>query len=207
MHLPGALKFPVQSKLVQQARDLARTVQGSALAMRKPRLKSGEMKVHMLSLGRHWEYGSQQYVRSWGGVAVPQVPQHWTQLAHHLLAQAGALDESLAAWAEHYRVEAALVNYYPDDASMGMHQDAFEDSNAPVISLSIGDEAIFRAGNNETRTKPYEDLRLMSGDVVIFGGPSRAMFHGVPKLFPCTAPSGCGLSAGRINITFRQVEV
>lgn len=207
VHLPGALDASLQSQLVNDARALANHVQGSALAMQKPRLKSGQMKVYMLSLGRHWEYGSQQYVTSWGGVDVPPVPEAWERLAQQVLAQAGKLDKTLAAWIGNYRVDTALVNYYPEGASMGMHQDAFEHSNAPVVSLSIGDEAIFRAGNNETRAKPYEDLRLMSGDAVVFGGPSRSMFHGVPKLFPGTAPSECGLRSGRINITFRQVEV
>ncbi len=205
--LPEALGISVQAQLVHEAREYARSLQGTPFAMQRPHTRSGQMKVYMFQLGRHWGYEYGRYTSEVEGQSVPPVPKHWVTLAQGLLAKAAALDEALAAWVGHYRIEAALVNFYPEGASMGMHQDAFEHSNAPVVSLSIGDEAIFRAGNNETRTKPYEDLRLMSGDVVIFGGPSRAMFHGVPKLFPDTAPSDCGLQSGRINITFRQVEV
>jgi alkylated DNA repair protein (DNA oxidative demethylase) len=86
---------------------------------------------------------------------------------------------------------------------MGMHQDRDKRSRAPVVSLSIGDSCLFRFGNTETRTRPYTDLTLSSGDLFVFGGPSRLAFHGIQKVYPGTAPEGCGLSTGRINITMR----
>lgn len=102
-----------------------------------------------------------------------------------------------------YVPDAALVNYYDDAARMGMHQDKDERSNEPVVSLSIGDTCRFRFGNTETRTKPYQDIDLASGDLFVFGGPSRFAYHGVPKVYSGTAPAGCGLESGRINITMR----
>ncbi|OAV60588.1 alpha-ketoglutarate-dependent dioxygenase AlkB family protein [Enteractinococcus helveticum] len=102
-----------------------------------------------------------------------------------------------------YTPDAALVNYYDDAARMGMHQDKDEHSTAPVISLSIGDTCLFRFGNTQTRNKPYQDIALASGDLFVFGGPSRMAYHGIPKIYPGTAPQGCGLEAGRINITMR----
>ena len=84
-----------------------------------------------------------------------------------------------------------------------MHQDRDERSLAPVVSLSIGDSCRFRFGNTETRTKPYEDVTLASGDLFVFGGESRLAYHGVTKMLPGTAPEGCGLDGGRINITMR----
>jgi alkylated DNA repair protein (DNA oxidative demethylase) len=84
-----------------------------------------------------------------------------------------------------------------------MHQDKDEESLAPVVSLSIGDACRFRFGNTETRTKPYQDIELGSGDLFVFGGPSRLAYHGVTKVHPGTAPDGCGLETGRINITMR----
>jgi alkylated DNA repair protein (DNA oxidative demethylase) len=97
--------------------------------------------------------------------------------------------------------DAALVNFYDGDARLGMHQDKDERSDAPVVSLS-GDACVFRFGNTESRGRPYTDVELRSGDLFVFGGPSRFAYHRVPKLLPGTAdhaprrlPSaGCALS-------------
>ena len=86
---------------------------------------------------------------------------------------------------------------------MGMHQDKDEVSLAPVVSLSIGDACRFRFGNVDSRSRPYTDVELRSGDLFVFGGPSRLAFHGVPEVYPGTAPPGCGLETGRINLTMR----
>jgi alkylated DNA repair protein (DNA oxidative demethylase) len=102
-----------------------------------------------------------------------------------------------------YTPDTALVNFYDEAAKMGMHQDRDERTLEPVVSLSIGDSCLFRFGNTESRTKPYTDLTLASGDLFVFGGPSRLAFHGIQKIYPGTAPEGCGLERGRINITMR----
>ena len=67
-----------------------------------------------------------------------------------------------------------------------MHQDKEERAGAPVVSLSIGDACVFRFGNTETRGRPYTDVELRSGDLFVFGGPSRWAYHGVPR--SCPAP-------------------
>jgi DNA oxidative demethylase len=54
-----------------------------------------------------------------------------------------------------------------------------------------------------SRSKPYQDIDLASGDLFVFGGESRLAYHGIPKVYPHTAPDECGLEAGRINITMR----
>lgn len=105
------------------------------------------------------------------------------------------------------RVDMALINYYPPGASIGLHVDGFEQSDAPVISLSIGDDALFRIGGTENCNKLWDDVTLCSGDVIVFGGRKRRAYHGVPRLNPGTLPEGCGLREGRINVTFRQVEL
>ena len=96
----------------------------------------------------------------------------------------------------------ALINFYDADARMGMHRESDEKSDAPVVSLSLGDTCVFRFGNTETRTRPYTDVELRSGDLFVFGGPSRLAHHGVPKVQPGTAPPELGLT-GRLNITLR----
>jgi len=96
----------------------------------------------------------------------------------------------------------ALINFYDGAARMGMHQDADERSDAPVVSLSLGDRCVFRFGNTRTRGRPYTDVELRSGDLFVFGGASRMAYHAVPRVFPGTAPAGLGL-VGRLNVTLR----
>jgi alkylated DNA repair protein (DNA oxidative demethylase) len=104
-----------------------------------------------------------------------------------------------------YAPDTALVNFYDAGAGarMGLHQDKDERSGAPVVSLSLGDRCVFRFGNTETRGKPYTDVELASGDLFVFGGPSRFAYHGVPKVLPGTADPALGLT-GRLNITLRE---
>ena len=103
-----------------------------------------------------------------------------------------------------YTPDAALANWYDADARMGMHQDRDEVSRAPVVSLSIGDACTFRFGNSDNRNRPSRDVVLESGDAFVFGGASRLAYHGVTAVHAGTAPDGCGLEAGRINITLRE---
>lgn len=161
----------------------------------------------MLHLGKYWASNPYRYVDVVDGFPVPPLPDSFVDLAHRALLSAGSLSNSLQSWSEAYRAEAALVNYYSPDASMGMHQDANEESEAPVISLSIGDTGIFRLGGTLNRNKPWTDIPLMSGDLIVFGGAHRRAFHGIPSIEANTAPAGCGLKEGRINITIRQLAL
>ncbi|PZQ14348.1 MAG: alkylated DNA repair dioxygenase [Ancylobacter novellus] len=100
--------------------------------------------------------------------------------------------------------EACLINWYAPDARMGLHQDRDErDLGAAVVSLSLGDAALFRIGGLK-RSDPTRSFRLSSGDAMAFGGPSRLVFHGVDRIYPGTSsllPKG-----GRINLTLRRVS-
>jgi alkylated DNA repair protein (DNA oxidative demethylase) len=96
------------------------------------------------------------------------------------------------------------VNYYDGAARMGMHQDRDEGSfDHPVVSISLGDEALFRIGNL-TRGGKTESLWLRSGDVAVMGGPARLVFHGIDRI---RAGSSALLEGGgRINLTLRVVD-
>ncbi|WP_018022890.1 alpha-ketoglutarate-dependent dioxygenase AlkB family protein [Corynebacterium doosanense] len=206
-HLPGWLRIDDQAHLVARAREIAAGLAGTPLGMTRPVTAGGQMSVYMLSLGHHWRARPYGYVSEVDGVAVPPLPGEYTQLARAAVAAAAGVAEELEPWAgESYRPEAALVNYYRPDASMGMHVDANEFSTAPIVSLSIGDEAVFRIGGTESPNKPWDEVTLMSGDLIVFGGPARGAYHGVPRIHPHTGPAGTGLKEGRINITIRQVE-
>jgi alkylated DNA repair protein (DNA oxidative demethylase) len=99
--------------------------------------------------------------------------------------------------------QACLVNFYDDSARMGLHQDSDEgDFSAPVVSISLGDDALFRYGGLR-RNDPTKSIKLHSGDVVVLGGQSRLAFHGVDRIFGGSSallPGG-----GRFNLTLRGV--
>ncbi len=99
--------------------------------------------------------------------------------------------------------EACLVNFYDREARMGLHRDADEQAlDAPVISLSLGDDCLFRFGGLE-RNGPTKSIRLQSGDAVVIGGASRLCYHGVDRLYPGTSTLLAG--EGRINLTLRRI--
>jgi alkylated DNA repair protein (DNA oxidative demethylase) len=99
--------------------------------------------------------------------------------------------------------QACLVNFYSDSAKMGQHQDRDEsDFSAPVVSVSLGDDCLFRVGGTK-RTDPTQSFRLRSGDVVVLGGDGRLAFHGVDRIYAST--STLLKNGGRINLTLRRV--
>jgi len=116
-------------------------------------------------------------------------------------------EEVLAVWAEvaGYPAppEACLINYYSASARLGSHVDADEeDTAAPVVSISLGDDAVFHIGG-ATRSDPKLRLVLRSGDVVILGGAARRAYHGVDRIIAGT--SGLLPQGGRFNLTMRRV--
>lgn len=99
--------------------------------------------------------------------------------------------------------ECCLINYYSAEAKMGLHQDRDEASTEwPVVSVSLGDEGLFRMGN-VTRGGKTESHWLKSGDVVVMGGDARLAYHGVDRIRAGSStllPKG-----GRLNLTLRVV--
>ncbi len=120
----------------------------------------------------------------------PDIPESllklWTRLAHYP-----------------HPPEACLINYYGGAAKMGLHQDRDEeDFTAPVISISLGDTAVFRVGAT-TRKRPTRKLELRSGDVVVLAGADRLAYHGIDRVLPGT--SQLLEEGGRFNLTLRRV--
>jgi alkylated DNA repair protein (DNA oxidative demethylase) len=99
--------------------------------------------------------------------------------------------------------EACLINYYEAKAKMGLHQDRDEaDFEAPVVSLSLGDTALFRIGGT-SRKDPTRSFRLASGDAMTLDGPDRLAFHGVDRIV--AGSSDLLAEGGRFNLTIRRV--
>ena len=100
--------------------------------------------------------------------------------------------------------QACLVNFYQGGAKMGLHQDKDEeDFSAPVVSISLGDTALFRFGGTERGGKT-STVKLASGDVLVMGGASRLCFHGIDRVYSGT--STLLKEGGRINLTLRRVR-
>ena len=98
--------------------------------------------------------------------------------------------------------DSGLINLYRDSARMGLHQDRDEaDPRFPVLSISLGDTAVFRIGGT-SRRDPTRSLKLSSGDVCRLSGPARLAFHGVDRILPGSSALTPG--GGRINITLRR---
>jgi DNA oxidative demethylase len=106
-----------------------------------------------------------------------------------------------AAGFARFEPDACLVNRYEPGTRLSMHQDRNErDFSAPIVSVSLGLPAVFLFGGARRQDRPRR-VRLESGDVVVWGGPTRLAFHGVAPL-----PDGEHPLTGRhrFNLTFRK---
>jgi alkylated DNA repair protein (DNA oxidative demethylase) len=125
-----------------------------------------------------------------GGGDWPPIPARVLALWHRVTGLARAPD-------------CCLINFYGEGARMGMHQDRDEgDFSFPVLSVSLGDDALFRMGGVD-RPVPTQSVWLRSGDVVVMGGDARLAFHGIDRVRHGSStllPKG-----GRINLTLRVV--
>ncbi|MBT9500874.1 MAG: DNA oxidative demethylase AlkB [Burkholderiaceae bacterium] len=126
------------------------------------------------------------------GKTWPVMPALFAQLA---------LEAAAAAGFEGFRPDACLINHYVPGAKLSLHQDRDErDRRQPIVSVSLGLPAVFQFGGL-TRSGPLQRTRLESGDVVVWGGPSRLAYHGVAAL----ADGEHGLTGRcRYNLTFRR---
>ena len=195
VHLPGWLSLSQQAELSAAFDEWSR----GPVPARAAVLPGGHrMSVRTVCLGWHWRpYRYTRTADDVNGQRVLPLPGWLVYLVR------AAVGDAYGAAAALYDPDAALVNYYDADARLGMHQDKDEVTDDPVVSLSVGDSCLFRFGNPENRGRPYTDVTLASGDAFVFGRESRFAYHGVPKVFAGSAPVGCGVAHGRINVTVR----
>jgi alkylated DNA repair protein (DNA oxidative demethylase) len=102
-----------------------------------------------------------------------------------------------------FEPDACLINRYQPGARLSLHQDKDErDFAAPIVSVSLGLPAVFLWGGLKRADRPRR-IRLESGDVVVWGGPARLVFHGVAPLAHGSHPLTGDF---RINLTFRKAR-
>jgi alkylated DNA repair protein (DNA oxidative demethylase) len=124
----------------------------------------------------------------------PAMPASFYRLAVEAAEQAGFRS---------FSPDACLINRYQPGARMSLHQDKDEDDfGAPIVSVSLGLRAIFLFGGLKRTDKPRR-FRLEHGDVVVWGGPTRLVFHGVA---PLADGEHALLGRQRINLTFRKAR-
>lgn len=186
----GFLGSELQAAILEDVRSIAR-----AAPLFQPDTPYGKpMSVRMTSAGRFGWFsdrtGYRYAAQHPSGVDWPAIPP-------------AILDVWSQATGLERRPDCCLVNWYGEGARMGMHQDRDEaDFKWPVVSVSLGDEGLFRIGN-QTRGGKTESIWLHSGDVVVMGGEARLSYHGVDRIrFGSSRllPRG-----GRLNLTLRVV--
>jgi alkylated DNA repair protein (DNA oxidative demethylase) len=129
----------------------------------------------------------------YSGAPWPAMPAAFLDLARRAAAEGGFAD---------YDPDACLINRYVPAAKLSLHQDRDEkDSWAPIVSVSLGVPATFLWGGKR-RSEPVRRMRLENGDVVVWGGPARFVYHGVAPLKPGDHPL---TGEARLNLTFRKV--
>jgi DNA oxidative demethylase len=197
VHLPGWLDLGAQQALVRAFREWAVPPAG----LRHPRVPTGHlMSVQSVCLGWHWQpYVYSRTADDTDGAAVKPLPADVVELGRRAVTDTMGSEPG-----RRYEPDAAIVNLYAPGARLGLHQDGEEPADAPVVTISLGDTCTFRMAGVERRTAPFTDVELCSGDLLVFGGPSRRIFHGVPKVRNGTAPDGLGLPPGRLSLTLRE---
>ena len=197
VHVRDWLSAAEQRAIVAQFRQWALPPAG----LRHPRVPTGHlMSVQSVCLGWHWQpYLYSRTADDTDGAPVKPLPNDVIELARRAVADVAPLGN-----AGSFDPDAAIVNLYEPGARLGLHQDGEEPSDAPVVTISLGDSCTFRMAGVDRRTSPFTDIELRSGDLLVFGGQNRRIYHGVPKVFDGTAPSGLGLPLGRLSITIRE---
>ncbi len=186
----GFLDADEQRSLLSDLRDIARAAPpfSPITGWGKP------MSVRITAAGRFCWYSDRRgyrYIEAHPatGQAFPPIPALALRAWHEFETRADP--------------DCCLINHYREGARMGLHQDRDEaDFSFPVVSISLGDPALFRIGGLE-RGDPTRSLWLYSGDVMVLSGENRLRFHGIDRIK--AGESALLKDGGRLNLTLRRV--
>ena len=216
--LKNFLKLDDQVEIIKLCRELG---VGTGGFYQPGYREGGKLSLRMMCLGKNWDPDSRSYgdIRPFDGAQPPQMPQELTKFveeaikaSHDFLKQRGKGATEPSVELPQMSPDICIVNFYTTGGKLGLHQDKDEDKSSldkglPVVSFSLGDTAEFLYGDDRDVDKASK-IKLESGDVLIFGGQSRLIFHGVSGIMPKSAPlmvtDKANLRPGRLNLTFRQ---
>ncbi|KAF7068653.1 hypothetical protein CFC21_074388 [Triticum aestivum] len=218
--LKNFLKPDDQVKIIKHCRDLG---VGPGGFYQPGYREGGKLSLRMMCLGKNWDPDSGKYgdIRPFDAAQPPKIPEELTKLvedaikaSHEFLEQRGKGATKPAVELPLLSPDICIVNFYTTSGKLGLHQDKDEEESSiakglPVVSFSLGDTAEFLYGDVRDEDKASK-IKLESGDVLIFGGQSRRIFHGVSSITPKSAPlwvtDKANLRPGRLNLTFRQYK-
>ena len=219
--LSGALSLPVQQAIV----DACHVAAAEPGGWFQERFASGaHARCTRMCLGQHWNAVTKKWEKVRGnidGLPVPPMPDFLPKLYDLVVKQCNV---ELAAARRGYAPfpnatpDICIVNFYTDSGRLNIHQDRSEtraslEAGYPVIGLCVGDACLFdfcneapdrSAGHAVLAAAKPKSVRLQSGDVVLFGGKSRLVWHGISRVFPRTAPAELQMTPGRLSITMRK---
>jgi len=215
--LKGYITLSEQVQIVKICRTLGMGPGG----FYQPGYRDGaKLRMQMMCLGLEWDPQTRKYEthRAFDGSEPHVIPHVFKSLVKR------GIRDSHALVGKHYGIcnveeilpdmspNICIVNFYGNNGRLGLHQDRDEskeslDKGLPVVLFSIGDSAEFLYGDQRDVNRA-EKLLLESGDVLIFGGKSRHIFHGVSSIISNSAPLAlveeAKIRPGRLNLTFRQ---
>ena len=197
IHIPSFLTTEEQQALARRCVEIGSQPAGFYV----PVVRGGKyMSIKICCLGRHWNPKTYTYETTrcdYDGLPVQELPEDLKDFARRAAVEAGMRIEP----------DICLVNYYPDGARLGLHQDKDErpetiEAGIPVVSISLGDSAKFMIGGTK-RSDAVRTIILESGDALVMGGASRLRYHGVSRVLAGSGPKQLDV-LGRFNLTFRQ---
>ncbi|KAK1411779.1 hypothetical protein QVD17_32506 [Tagetes erecta] len=215
--MKGYISFDDQVSIVKTCRDLGISAGG----FYQPGYSSGtKLHLKMFCLGKNWDPESSKYTefRPFDKSKPQEIPEKFQGIVKKAIQDSNEFIQGGNRSSDEGRLiptmspDICIVNFYNKSGRLGLHQDKDESETSlrkelPVVSFSLGDSAEFLYG--ETRSiDEAEKVILESGDVLIFGGKSRLIYHGVTSICPDTAPTllieATDMSPGRLNLTFRK---
>eukprot|EP00216_Chloropicon_sp_CCMP2111_P000993 CAMPEP_0198246660 /NCGR_PEP_ID=MMETSP1446-20131203/46086_1 /TAXON_ID=1461542 ORGANISM="Unidentified sp, Strain CCMP2111" /NCGR_SAMPLE_ID=MMETSP1446 /ASSEMBLY_ACC=CAM_ASM_001112 /LENGTH=368 /DNA_ID=CAMNT_0043930983 /DNA_START=270 /DNA_END=1376 /DNA_ORIENTATION=- len=171
-------------------------------------------KLRWVTLGPQFNWTERRYIND---AKVRQLPDRLKCQAEEAVSQLGIHSDTFVE----YSADAALLNFYGVKDTLGGHRDdAEEDLSQPIVSMSIGCDAIFLLGY-ETKEGAPTPMLLRSGDTVVLAGPARRCYHGIPRILSSSnvttrpisderSPNDGAveryLSNHRINVSIRMVR-